>query len=113
MSETDGDFIAYSKSGGAATEVVLYKISTGISSVIYNDLTGGDNAENIKIFNGKISWSFGRIGVYGVWMYNIGTATTKTVTLSLNVNHNQIDHNGDHLVWQDLVTGDINIFDFI
>lgn len=117
MTETSGGYVAYSVTTLNKGDVELYDIATATTTTIYSDppLLGLSHFINkIKIFNGRISWyNNGSNGTTeGIWMYDILTATTKNVTLSINVYSSEIDHNGNDLVWMDLVSDDVNIFNY-
>ena len=116
MTETNGGYIAYSVNTVGTSSVELYEISTATTITIFSESIGGlsNTIDYIKIWNGRVAWfnDGGSGTTKGIWMYDILTGTTKNVTLSTNVAQN-LDHNGDYLVWQDLATGDMSIFDFV
>jgi hypothetical protein len=114
MTETNEGYVAYSVTTATFREVKLYEISTATTTTIYSNNLGGTPSpvENLKIWNNRISWR--DIDVTGgLFMYDITSTVTKTVSTSLNILASEIDHNGDDLVWHDFTTKDTSIFNYV
>lgn len=110
ITETSGGFIAYSPVQ-TTNKVILYNIATTGSTTIYNPGTGTGSVSFLKIFNGKVAWIDTDVGG-GLFMYDIGTATTKTVSLLTSIDTVNIDHNGTHLVYSEFASDELRIFEY-
>ena len=115
MTETEGGYIAYSVTTVGTSSVELYEISTATTTTIFSEAIGvlTNTIDYIKIWNGRVAWfnGGGSGTTEGVWMYDIGTATTKVVTLLTTIGA-ELDHNGDYLVYEEQSSNEIRIFEY-
>ena len=110
MTETSGGYVAYSLGTSGQTDVQLYEISTQTITQIYINALGNNPVEFLKIWNGKVIINDRDING-GLFVYDIGTATLKTVTTT-NDTGSELDSNGDFVVWEQPSSNDIFIWDY-
>ena len=110
MTETSGGYVAYSLGTSGLTDVNLYEISTATTTQIYINALGNNPVEFLKIWNGKVIINDRDING-GLFVYDIGTATLKTVTTT-NDTGAELDSNGDFVVWEEPSSNNIYIWDY-
>lgn len=108
---TDG-YIAYSAISGGVMVIKLYDISGATPTTIYT-ASGSTLATNLKIYNGRLSWTDLNTGG-GIFMYDIASATTKQVTTSIKVDQTKVDHDGENLTYfsTDSLSRQVRLWDY-
>jgi hypothetical protein len=110
MTETNGGYVAYSLGTSGQTDVFIYEISTATTTQIYLNALGSGIVDFLKIWNGKVIINDRDING-GLFVYDIGTTTLKTVTTT-NDTGAELDSNGDFVVWEQPSSNDIFIWDY-
>lgn len=111
MSEDNGGYLAWSVIIAGRTRVSIYNIATQVTTVIYDNVGGSGIVAKLKVYNGKVAWLDSQV-TGGLFMYDIGTATTQTVSATGNDVGGIWDHNGDFLIWEEPSSNDINEYDY-